>query len=54
MLQTKRCSSSYGPPLTPYEQLQLARLESDLDDKRLGRGSHRPDDTGDDVTAVTH
>ncbi len=54
MLQVKRCSSSYGPGLTPYEQLELARLESELDDKRLGRGPHRPDDTGEDVTAVTH
>jgi hypothetical protein len=54
MLQTKRCSSSYGPALTPYEQLQLARLESDLDDKRLGRGSHRPDDVDAEVPTITH
>jgi hypothetical protein len=28
-LQMKRTCASYGPPLTPYEGLELLRLESD-------------------------
>lgn len=28
-LQMKRTCASYGPPLTPYEALELLRLESD-------------------------
>ncbi len=31
-LQMKRTCASYGPPLTPYEQVELFRLEADHND----------------------
>jgi hypothetical protein len=39
LLRMKRTASSYGQSLTLLEQLELARLEADLDDQRLGRGA---------------
>ncbi len=37
LLRMKRTASTYGQPLTLLEQLELARLEADLTDQRLGR-----------------
>jgi hypothetical protein len=37
LLRMKRDCASYGPPLTPYEQVELHRLEDELDDLRYGR-----------------
>jgi len=39
LLRMKRTASSYGTPLTLAEQLELDRLEGELDDLRHGRGS---------------
>ncbi len=33
----RRAASSYGEPLTLLEELELARLEAELDDLRHGR-----------------
>ncbi len=35
-LRVKRAASSYGQPLTFFEQLELERLEAELSDARLG------------------
>ena len=37
LLRMKRTASSYGAPLTLLEQLELDRLEAELDDLRHGR-----------------
>ena len=39
LLRMKRTASTYGQPLTLLEELELARLESDLADRRLGRAT---------------
>ncbi len=36
-LRMRRAASSYGEPLTLLEELELARLEAELDDLRHGR-----------------
>jgi hypothetical protein len=56
-LRMKRTASSYGLPLTFVEQLELERLEADLDDSRHGRpgelGSGRVEDRRDFLPAET-
>jgi hypothetical protein len=37
LLRMKRTAASYGQPLTMLEQIELNRLEADLEDRRLGR-----------------
>lgn len=37
LLRMKRTASSYGAPLTLLEQLELERLEAEIDDLRHGR-----------------
>jgi hypothetical protein len=37
LLRMKRTASSYGAPLTLLEQLELDRLEAEIDDLRHGR-----------------
>jgi hypothetical protein len=46
-LRMRRTASSYGEPLTFLEELELARIEAELDDLRRGRAldvdQRRPD-----------
>jgi hypothetical protein len=36
LLRMERAASSYGEPLTFLEQLELARLEAEVEDQRRG------------------
>jgi len=39
LLRMKRAASSYGQGLTLLEQLELTRLEAELEDQRRGRSA---------------